>query len=167
MNLHNWMKTLTPLALAIGLLGCTAGKDDYKPLTDSTELEHMEEAHDHGHEGPHGGHILELGPYHGEITMGENRQIKIYILGGDVKTAQPVKDGQITLMLEGAEPISLTAAPAEGETDGMSSVFVTPDGSVPEAFKDIEAVHGSVKLAVEGNEATAAIEHDHDHGHAH
>lgn len=173
MPASRWTSTLA-LAVVLGLLGCNASNTEYKELSDVKELEGMKaEEHHHDEHGPHGGHILELGTYHGEIAMGENRQISVYILGGDAKTAAPVTGAQVALMLEGvAEPIALEASPLEGETGGAASRFVTAAGSVPEAVTDIEKVHGSVKLTLDGKETVAEVAHDHghdhgDHGHAH
>lgn len=157
--------------LAALLLGCPQAKEPYRELgakddvTNTAPAEH----HDDHDEGPHGGHILELGKYHGELTMDQGRVVTLYILGGDVKTAVPLADASAVLHAHvGNEEkeIPLTAAPLEGETDGKTSRFTAAADAIPEAIKDIEDLKGEVVLTVGGEKTTAEITHDHDHDHA-
>jgi len=160
------------LALSFSLVGCTGGDDSYKPLTEADDVEntHVDDHHHHDHaSGPNGGHILEFGDYHGEITMGEDRVVSVYVLGDDAKTAVPVADGSVTLKLtvgEETQEIALTAAPLEGEADGQSSRFTAAADAIPESVKDIEGIAGSIDLKVGDKTHTAKVSHDH-HGHDH
>ncbi|MCA9080432.1 MAG: hypothetical protein KDA58_07725 [Planctomycetaceae bacterium] len=155
------------------LLGCPAG-DEYNTVP-QTDVTNTDPVHEHAPHGPHGGHILELGAYHGEIAMGEDRVVSLYVLGEDAATAVPVEGATATLHLENGEEhldIALTAAPLEGEADGSSSRFSSAADAIPEAIKDIEGLKGEVELKVGDTTAKASLSHDHeghdhDHGHAH
>jgi len=144
-----------------------------KPVTSKTPVS---EGHDHGNDhhhdehGPNGGHIIELAPHHGEVAMSPTREISVYILGGDAKTAQPIEGATVQLVLKVEEKdVTLDAKPTpkEGETAEKCSRFVVAADAVPASIKDIEEVVGKVDLKVKDVTISGKIEHHHDHDHGH
>jgi hypothetical protein len=87
-----------------------------------------EAAHDHHGAGPHGGTITEWGDgnYHVEFTVDhDKKETVVYILGGDAKTAAPVKADKVLLSInEPAFQVELSPQPLEGEAGGTASSFV-------------------------------------------
>lgn len=162
------------LVLTGGLLlaGCENASQP-KPVTPSTPVskgdDHDHHDHDHGH-GPNDGHIIELGEYHGEVAMAKSREISIYILGGDAKTAVPLEGATVKLVLKAEEKdvtLDAKSTPKDGETAEKSSRYVVAADAVPAKIEDIEDVVGKVELTVGGKTTTGAIEHHHDHDHEH
>lgn len=163
----NRVLVLASLLLPL-MWGCVDNGGEYRELTEADDVENTHEHHHHDHaEGPHGGHVLEFGKYHGEITMGKDRTVSVYVLGmEDMSKAIPVA-GTATLHLkvgEEEQAIELTAAPQEGEAEGESSRYTTTE--IPESIKDIEGIAGHVELKVGEETMKAEISHDH-HGHDH
>src|SRR5262245_49616328 len=79
----------------LGLSGCGKG-----PAGEKAGGEHAEEEHAHDLEGPHGGHIIELGAesHHAELMHDEaTHKVGIYLLGGDAKTAAPIDATKVTI----------------------------------------------------------------------
>lgn len=95
---------------------------------DGTKEDGEEGGHDHHGSGPHGGTIAEWGDgnYHIEFTVDHDKKESIvYILGGDAKTAAPVKADKVLLSInEPAFQVELLPQPLEGEAEGTSSAFV-------------------------------------------
>jgi hypothetical protein len=157
-------------ALCLSVLafyGCTSDTGQYKELTEKDAKETKPvEAHEHEHEhGPHEGHIVELGAYHGEIVLEGDRKLTLYILDGDVKNAVPLAGAtaQANLKIgEEAKAVPLAALPQDGETDGKSSRYQSAE-ALPESVKDIEAVVGEISLTVDGKPTIGKIEHHHEH----
>lgn len=156
----------------LALTGCEPAPTA-KPVTKTTPVS---EGHDHGNEhdhhdhGPNGGHIIELPPHHGEVAMSATREISVYILGGDAKTAEPVEGAtvQLVLKVEGKDvTLDAKATPKEGESAEKCSRFVVAADAVPASIKDIEGVVGKVDLKVADKTISGEIAHDHDHDHDH
>jgi hypothetical protein len=80
--------------------------------------------------GPHEGTVADWGggQYHVEFTVDHNKQqAVVYVLGGDEKTAAPIKakDGKLLLAIKQPSfQLELTADPLAGETGGASSRYV-------------------------------------------
>lgn len=166
---NNWL-LMNSLCLVAMAVGCSSGDDEFRELGDNDNVTNTAppEHHDHG-AGPHGGHILEFGDYHGEIAFADG-VISVYILGDDAETPVAVAEASAVVKLKIAdktEEVTLTASPQTGETDGKTSLFVSGEDGVPEAVKDIEDIHGSVVLTVGDKELIAEVTHDHGHGHDH
>lgn len=150
------------------LVGCGGGnQEELRELGDADNVTNTDPVLEHHHEsGPHGGHILELGAYHGEITYADGK-VSVYILADDAETAVPLENAEVTLLAgegESAVSVSLAADPQDGEENGQSSRYSASEG-LPDGLNDIEDVHGSVTVKVGEETYTAAIEHDHDHHH--
>ncbi len=165
---------LSCMVLAL-LTGCPAEEtQSYNDAEQNHETGGHDHSHDHGAEGPHGGHVIELGEEtaHLEVTMGADRTITVYVLGGDMESPMQVAVGDILFELEGEGDeeveLELTPMPLEGEEEGKSSVFVVKSDLVPEAVTDIEKLHGHIHITIDGTEYEGELEHDHgddDHDH--
>lgn len=143
--------------------------------------EHGHDEHDHDEEGPHGGHIIELGAeeHHVELTHDDAaHKVGIYILGADVKTPTPIKLDKVTInTLVDGESISydLPAVPQEGETDGNTSYFEIisePLCTLVAGESEAKTKQARLSLEIDGKPyvgliETSAHDHDHDHGHDH
>jgi len=166
------LTTWSPRALvcsALLLAGC-AGNESYQTVT-TEDAEHAEAHadHDHGHhhEAPHGGHLIELGDhkYNAEVLLeGEPKQLVVYVLDAHAENPVAIESEAIVFAVEEGEPITLKPQPQEGDSEGKSSKFVA-GGETVDAFGDIEDVHGSIQVTIEGTEYTGELSHDHDHDH--
>lgn len=131
----------------------------------------------HPTEGPHHGHLIELGQdhkYHAELIHDEKKNsVTIYVLGpiedGVVKRQVPIKAEEIVINLKHdgkAEQFKLKAVPDKNDPMGQSSRFVSED---QELSHDLD--HGETDarlvLTIGGTSYTGKIEHDHDHDHEH
>lgn len=146
------------------IAGC-AGGENYETVTseDADRAEaHADHDHHHHHEAPHGGHLIELGDhkYNAEVLLeGEPKQLVVYVLDAHAENAVAIESESITFTPEEGEPIALVAQPQEGDADGKASKFVAVDTTLT----NLEDVHGSVQVTIEGNEYTGNLSHDHDH----
>jgi hypothetical protein len=128
----------------------------------------MSDEHDHPSEGPHGGHLIELGheEYHAELVEDERaNKITIYLLDSDAKGAVPVDAQDLTINATvGGKPrqFKLPAAPQQGDSAGTASRFELAD---EELFEAIEHAESKARLAVTINEKqyTGNLAHE-EHG---
>ena len=111
------------LLLAIIFSGCSSESNksqnpdvpDLPPATVETD------AHDHPSDGPHHGHLIELGKeeYHAEFIHDEkNSTVTIYILDGTAKNVVPIDSKEILINLKHdgrGEQFKLTALPDKGD----------------------------------------------------
>ncbi len=128
--------------------------------------------HDHGdeHQGPHGGHVIELGrnhQNHAELVDDEQASsVTIYILDKDLKEL-PIEQQSLTLnlMVDGvATTFELSATDV---SDGKASQFDAADATVFEALHEHEA-SGKLRVTIDGSPYSGEVEHhDHHNGHEH
>jgi hypothetical protein len=139
--------------------------------------------HDHAHaeEGPHGGHVIELGSetHHAELTHDdESHRIGVYLLDESAKAAAPIEaesviinvteDGKLT-------PYVLPAAPQPDDGDGKASYFELvsePLCAVICGESKAESTRARISITIDGKPFVGIIEtdphaHDHNHDHAH
>lgn len=192
-----------PIALAISttivlLAGCgSESPPDKTPAADSSHHEgdghdhsgeeagHFEgDGHDHGDaaagahptEGPHGGHLIELGneEFHAELLHDEaSHTVSVHILDSAGKTPVTIDSPQITLQLfiDGQFAThALNSAP--GQAAGAASHFQTVSESLCDSLCHDEEVRGRLQVSIGGKPFTGTIEHsshgEHDHeGHDH
>ncbi|MCA9077821.1 MAG: hypothetical protein KDA93_22530 [Planctomycetaceae bacterium] len=153
------------------LSGCGDG-GGYAPVTDKAVEEaeaHPHEEHEHHHEAPHGGHLIELGDhlFNAEVVLDKDAgQLIVYVLDAHAENAQGVAQEQIEFAVEGGDAIALAADPQESDAEGHASRF-TASGDQIAAIEDIEHLHGSVTVEINGESYTGELTHDHDHGHDH
>ena len=159
--------SLTVVGL-FALAGCTS--QPANPPKDSGAAHH-----DHPSEGPHHGHLIELGneKHHAELTHDDKTHtITIYLLGPDAKTPSFSSDAEISLNLvvDGKpQQAKLTAAPQEGETAEKCSRYTLVDEKILEALENPKTT-GRVNVTIEGESYTGEVslgEHGHDHDHDH
>ena len=94
MNLK-WLSLLSIVVVALIVTGC--GSDAPAPPKAGPEAHH-----DHPAEGPHKGHLIELGneEFHAELTHDDaTKTVTIYLLGADAKTAAMSADPELALNL--------------------------------------------------------------------
>jgi hypothetical protein len=165
--------TLPAAAVLILAAGCNKGDDEFREFGSEDNVTNTTPEPEHPAHGPHDGHLIELGAeeYHGEIVMDPaTRNITVYLLGPDAATAALISEPSVTLNLKVGEtptPLTLSAAPQEGESDGKSSRFEIAGESLPEAIHDEEDLHGELVVTIEGRQFRGEISHDHaGHDHA-
>ena len=134
--------------------------------------EHAE--HAHPSEGPHHGHLIELGKeeYHAELTHDEaTKTVTVYVLDGKTaKLAVPIEEQEITLNITvDGKPsqFKLSAAPQEGDPEGTASRYSLADEALLEALESPKAT-GRLSLNIKGKPYSGNVEHqEHDeHEHA-
>jgi len=157
------------LMMLLALVGCGSPAAN-APLA--------EDAHEHEHEhaaaGPHGGAIIELGEYHGELVHDDAAgTVTVYVLDGAAKANVPVdsKEASINITREGlGKQFALASSPVEGEADGKSSRFVSSDAELATEL-DNPAAAAVFVVTIGGQQFRGMVEHahehDHDHDHAH
>lgn len=158
---------LTAMALIIG-----CGPNNQNDHADDHH-EHTDGEHDEEHEGPHGGHVIELGrdhQFHAELVENEDsKSVTVYMLGEDMK-ALPISASTMSmnLMVDGeAKTFELTAVEP---VDGKASQFNGVDESLFEALHEHEA-SGKLNVTIDDTPYSGAVEHhdhhdDHADGHA-
>jgi hypothetical protein len=162
--------------LLFGLYGCGDGRPAAPVGGEAAEAGHE---HEHGEEGPHGGHIVELGTeeHHVELTHDdETHRVGIYLLGDDAKTAKPIQAESVLINVSvDGQPTQyvLPAVPQTGEAEGQSSYFELasePLHTVVSGKSEAKSKHARLNVTINGKPYVGLIEteaHDHDHGHAH
>lgn len=152
------------------------------PKESSGEHSHEDE-HAHAEEGPHGGHIIELGAeeHHAELTHDEaSHKVGVYLLGADAKTAAPIAAESVTINVsEDGQPSQyvLPAVKQPGDAEGQSSYFeIISEPLCIVVCGESEAKNTQARLSLKIGEkpyvglietAPHDHDHDHDHGHAH
>ncbi|MGD9635085.1 MAG: hypothetical protein AB7G28_08035 [Pirellulales bacterium] len=162
------MIRLTPFLLILALAGCNSSA----PNAPVAEAGHD---HEHSHEhasGPHGGDILELGEYHGELIHDDAAgTVTVFILDGAAAENVPVdaKEAVINITREGlAKQFKLAASPVEGEPENFSSRFVSSEAElITELDNEGAAAVFAVDINGEPHRGMVEHHHDHDHDHAH
>ena len=158
-------------AFALTLTGCTDGSSDFSEVRhDESEVAHDD--HGHGHHGPNGGEIVELGneEFHAEVVVDEStHRVDIFVLGSDAQTAKPIEATEISLSFkhgDEVEEFKLTAAPLDGEPEGQSSKFTL---SSEELFEELHEHSEGATLSFTVGETTlkGTVTHSHDHDHGH
>lgn len=150
------------------LSGCgTSSNSDKVPSPSSSAGAHDDHDHAHPEEGPHHGHLVELGneEYHAEVVHDDSATVTVYILDGSGQKAVPIEspDVAINLTHEGkAEQFKLSASPDKGDPTGASSRFISRELHLA---NDMDAEGSAAKLVVtiKGKQYIGKIEHDHDH----
>lgn len=156
-----------PVALCtlLGVFGCNG--TTAPPVTLGTTPVDGHGAEGHPEEGPHQGHLIELGEeeYHAELAHDEaTKTVTIYLLDKTAKVAVPIADPEIVLnLVVDGQPLQakLIAAPQEGDPAGQSSRFSLTDEKVLEALEAPKTT-GRLNLSIGGKPYIGAVEH-HDH----
>lgn len=173
-------------AASLALAGCgnnsTQGTDGHSSGS-SSQASHDADGHDdhadhdedeghdeHGHpsEGPHHGHLIELGneEYHAEMLHEEDTNtVTIYILDSAAKKEVLVAEGAVmlNLMVKGQpRQFTMNARPDANAPRGQASHFEIVDADLMEALEGEEA-KGRLRVTINGKSYRGTIEHeDHD-----
>lgn len=169
---------LSLLTVATFISGCADPRSsDEAPLNISGPPPAMVDGHDHAgeHQGPHDGHVIELGrnhEYHAEMVENDDAgTMTVYILDKDLKELA-IDQASITmnLLVDGqAKSFELTA---DGANAGMASRFDATDEGLFEALHVHEAT-GKLRVTINDTPYSGDVEHHHhgddedDHGHDH
>jgi hypothetical protein len=157
------------LVVALAIAGCgQPAAPNAAPEADG----HAHGAAEHPEEGPHHGHLIELGAdeYHAELTHDDaTKTVTVYLLDGSAKAAVPIAAPEVVLNLAVAgKPlqVKLAAAPQEGDPAGQASRFSLVDKAALEAL-EAPTTTGRLNVNIGDKSYSGAIEHhDHDHDHA-
>lgn len=173
------------LAVSVSLVGCGADSTETPegsspPLASETghddhaEHDHGEHAgHAHPTEGPHGGHLIELGneEYHAELLHDENTHtVTIHLLDGPAKQTVAVPLTEIALQLfQDGQFVKYTLKPvsAPGDPAGAASQFELVDEVLCDALCHEDETRGRLQITIDGKPYAGTIEHTSHEGHDH
>jgi len=150
--------------VAISLAGCDRSKESGLPEDPPPN------AHAHPSEGPHHGHLIELGneEYHGELLHDEeSKTVTVYILDSSAKKEVKVAQDAVSLN------VVLDSAPqsfpmqAVSPADGKASQFTLVNEEVMEALEHGEETKGRLNVTIEGKSYVGKIVHESHEGHEH
>ncbi len=120
---------------------------------------------DHPSEGPHHGHLIELGKgqYHAEMLDDHDTgKLTIYILDATATKEVLVAHDAVTInaILDGkSSQFKMTAVSA---TDGRASHFEIINNELLEALEDSKKSKGQISVTIDGKPFPGKLEH-HDH----
>jgi hypothetical protein len=197
---HFSLSGLTLLAVTFFFLGCGSDSADTPvqkvggaPPQSASATDHSDhedhgdhEGHDHGDaaaqehptEGPHGGHLIELGneEYHAELLHDENTHtVAIHLLDATGKQPVPISSSEITVQLfQGGQFVkyALKGVESPGDPTAAVSQFQIVDAALCDALSHEQEIKGRLQVTIDGKPYTGTIQHsshgDHDHeGHDH
>src|SRR5262245_1437686 len=102
MMIRRLATTLTFGIAFVLLVGCNSREKKATPGKTVAAKTKKQDDHTHG-TGPHGGVVSDLGggKYHFEFTVSHpQKEVVVYILGGDAKTPAPIKADKMTLSIK-------------------------------------------------------------------
>ncbi len=178
------MRAMSPMTCFVGAFalvlvasGCTkpspndSGAAGAAGSAEADDHDH-DEGHDgHGHEdehqGPHDGHVIELGrnhEFHAEVVENEEAgMVTVYILDKKMKELA-IDQATIVMNLKfdgKGKTFELTAVDA---SDGKASRFDATDRSLFEALHEHEAT-GKIRVTINGDPYSGEVEHHHHDEH--
>lgn len=148
------------------LLGCGGpdGPTDVSGLPPKTNGDNDKDGHEE-HEGPHDGHVIELGKnheYHAELVENdEGKSVTIYMLDKDLKELT-IEADKVLLNLDvdgAAKNFELTATEP---SDGKTSRFDSNDADLFKSLHEGKETVGKLRVTIAGKPMTGEIHH---HGH--
>lgn len=142
------------VSIALPMLLVVAACSDEKPQEKAAKSG----AAAHAHEGPHGGHLLEVGDHvaHLEVMHDEAAgKMTIYVLGSDAKSAlTDAKAPQVKLSTDSGPKVLSTTA-----VSGAAGAFAVTDPALK-----AHGPEGRISIEIGGKTYNPALEHDHkDH----
>lgn len=162
------LSTISAAMLFVLAVGCNDG-----PGPDAHADSHADhggsapaaDAHAHPTEGPHHGHLIELGKeeFHAELVH-DKAAVTIYLLDAAAKTAVAIDSTEVVVNLKHdgkPEQFKLAAAPLDGETDGKSSRFQSTDAELAGHLDDT-ASEPRLNVTINGTPYTGSMSHVHD-----
>lgn len=167
----SFVRSLGCSAIACGLTVVTGCGEAPKPTTETVHhegdghAEHGEHAAGHPEEGPHNGHLIELGKeeYHAELLHDDaTHTITLYVLDGAAKKAVPLTEKELTVNLVVAGKPTQYKIPAKPQTDdpsGQSSRFELVDKTLCEAL-DEPTSKARLMLTIAGKHYSGDMAHE-------
>lgn len=167
--MHFSLQALATFAVAL-TLGVTMGCGGHHAETE--EHHRAEDGHAHGSEGPHHGHLIELGKeeYHAELVHDEaSKSVTVYLLDGSAKGSVTIPDQEIVLNLAvNGKPVQykLLAAPETTDPQGQCSKFSLVNAELLEALKSPK-MSGRLNVTIKNQPYSGTIEHEAHGAHEH
>jgi hypothetical protein len=164
---------LTLAAIAMMVAGCPAPTTTTPAGGGASGGGSMGHAHEHPSQGPHHGHLIELGnneEYHAELVDDHGTHtVTIYLLDGAATGAVTSADPElaINLVVDGRPAqFALPAVPQDGDPAGGTSRYQIVDKALCDALH-ADKTTGRMNVTIAGKVFVGQIEH-HAHGeHAH
>lgn len=164
---------LSTLALTAGssmIAGC--GKHATEKGEHHAGDGHKEGEAGHGHpsEGPHKGHLIELGKeeYHAELLHDDAaHRITVYLLDGAGKNAVSISEKELVVnAISGGKPVQfkLPATPHAGDPAGQASKFELVDHALCEALDDPKS-KGRLNVTIGGKQYSGEMSHEEHDDH--
>lgn len=156
------------VGLCLIVLGCGPKGGEDQNGNDHGGDDATSESDDHVHpdEGPHGGHLIELGDeeYHAELLHDDaTHTVTVYILDGTGKEEVGIDQTSIALQVyQDGEYVTHTLAAVGGEA--KSSEFSLADENLCDLLLDSEELKGRLNVTIDGQDYVGTIDH---HGHDH
>lgn len=178
MRLQNrsFVRTAGLLLTACGLscaIGCGEGKPAAEKGTHHEHGGHQAGEHGHSDEGPHHGHLIELGKeeYHAELLHDDaTHKITLYVLDGSAKKAVSIAETELTvnvLVADKPTQFKIPAVPQADDPSGQSSRFELVNEPLCEALDDPKS-KARLSLTIAGKPYSGDMAHEgHDHDHDH
>lgn len=164
---------LSFLMSALALVGCNSASDTDGSAEVVTTSPPQTVGHDHDHpsEGPHGGHLIELGneQYHAELIHPEHghgdavEPVVVYIVDGSGLKTAAVDATELTLNMRHdgqGEQFVIAASPEASDPPGRSSRFVSSEAPLLDLFHE-EEVGGQLVVTIGGKQFRGEIAHRH------
>jgi hypothetical protein len=155
--------------ILVSLSGCTdAGPEKAETKPPAEKHEH---AHEHPTEGPHHGHLIEIGKeeYHVELVH-EKSVVTIYVLDASAKAAVAIEAKTIVINVKHdgkPEQFELAASPDAEDAEGKSSRFTIDSAELAEHLEHTEA-EARLNITINGTPYNASLAHSHEeHDHKH
>ena len=176
--MHHSLLSLPSLIVALvagSFVGCSGSPH---PMTSDSHAEgkdhHEGDGHEHGHaaEGPHHGHLIELGKeeYHAELTHDEaSKTMAVYLLDSSAKVSVPIPDPEILINVSvGGKPTQykLAAVPEASDPPGQSSKFSLTNAELLDAL-EAPKMTGRLNVTIKGQSYIGPIEHEEHAEHTH
>lgn len=169
--MHFSLRALATIAVAL-TIGVTMGCGGHHA---ETEEHHAGDGHDHGEhasEGPHHGHLIELGKeeYHAELVHDEaTKRVTIYLLDGSAKASVAIPDQEVVVNLAVNGKLAqykLPAAPETTDPQGQCSRFSLVSAELLEALESPKT-SGRLNVTIKNQPFSGAIEHEAHGAHEH
>lgn len=163
--------------MPLALVGCGETKapeklGEAKGHEEKDGHDHAAEEGGHPTEGPHHGHLIELGEeeYHAELAHHDvTNSVLIYLLDKEAK--KPVSSGDkevvLNLVVDG-KPVQtkIPAKPEPGDAEGESSRYIIEDAELLKAL-EAEKTTGRLTVTIAGEEYSGKVEHSKHDEHKH
>jgi hypothetical protein len=171
---HYLVLAASLLALSAFAAGCQSNEAEFRPVAKGVRVKAAPSPHEHGEEGPHGGHLVELGEeeYHAEVVLDvKAKAVDVYVLASDPHKPQAIdaKEVVLELKIDGKTgPHAAKPSPQKDDPPGKSSRFILADDpDIKAKIDDEHELEGHVNVTINGKAYSGAITHEHASHHDH